>query len=406
MPMTADQPSNQHLPQQVDATEVDGVICFGGVDWWYHNRGHYDLQIMREFSGRLPVMYVNSLGMRMPRMTEGSMFFKRVHRKWKSFRRGLVEVRPNFHVFSPTALPGKVGMTMSKRFLIYQLHKAAKKLGMKNPLIWVACPPGVEVVDDLQHAGMVYQRTDRFESFKNVDPELIKSFDKRLKRDSDMTVYCSTSLFEEERDDCKYASFIDHGVDYTPFSEAGRDPSSEPDDVKEIARPRVGFVGGVDIHTFDPPLFETVVKLLPDVQFIVVGGTTLDEPWFDLPNVHMMGQRLYEEVPGYMAANDVLIMPWNKSEWIKACNPIKLKEYLAVGRPVVTTWFDELVNYDGYVTVAKEADDFAQAIRDALAAQTDADHLRQRVETETWSAKADLAVEELSKRGLQFPEKK
>ena len=72
----------------------DGIICFGGEDWWYHNRGHFDLQMMREFSGRCPVLYVNSIGMRMPRVGEGKMFFRRMARKLRSLRRGLVRVRP------------------------------------------------------------------------------------------------------------------------------------------------------------------------------------------------------------------------------------------------------------------------------------------------------------------------
>src|SRR5215470_16759658 len=83
------------------ARSFDGVVCFGGADWWYHNRSHYDLQMMRELSQRMPVLYVNSLGVRVPRISEGSMFVKRMLRKLKSLTRGFVRVSERFGVLSP-----------------------------------------------------------------------------------------------------------------------------------------------------------------------------------------------------------------------------------------------------------------------------------------------------------------
>ncbi|HOF42031.1 MAG TPA: glycosyltransferase, partial [Candidatus Hydrogenedentes bacterium] len=84
---------------------VNGVICFGGVDWWYHNRGHYDIQMMREFSRHTPVLYINSIGMRTPRLAEGKVFAGRVLRKMKSWSHGLELVRENFAVMSPISIP-------------------------------------------------------------------------------------------------------------------------------------------------------------------------------------------------------------------------------------------------------------------------------------------------------------
>ena len=122
-----------------------------------------------------------------------------------------------------------------------------------------------------------------------------------------------------------------------------------------MPRPRVGYVGGLDRHTFDPELLVDVARRLPDVGFLLVGPSTLPEGWCPLPNVTQLGQRPYEQVAGYMAACDVLIMPWNRSPWIEACNPIKLKEYLAVGRPVVSAPFAELRRYSPLVRVAAGA---------------------------------------------------
>lgn len=258
------------------------------------------------------------------------------------------------------------------------------------------------VLERIPAAGVVYQRTDRFEHFPGVDHQKIRGFDLALKEAADLTVFCSSSVYEAERSECRSAALVDHGVDFAEFVSAGDGGVEEPADVRTIPRPRVGFVGGIDAWTFDPALFNGVAGSMPDCSFVLVGACSLPEGWCGLENVHLLGRKPYEQVAAYMAACDVLIMPWNKSEWIKACNPVKLKEYLAVGRPVVSTSFDELARYDGLVRVADDAESFAGAIREALASPVDMSVLRQRVERETWSAKAATVIEGLKDCGVRF----
>lgn len=380
----------------------DGVICFGGEDWWFHNRGHYDMQMMRRLAQRTPVLYINSIGMRTPKLREGSMFVTRIKRKLKSLRRGMVRIEPGFTVYSPIAGPGKIGKILNPALLPMQIRRAAKKLGIRNPLVWVACPPGGEVAHQLGAVGIVYQRTDRYEEFKDVDRALIAQYDRSLKEAADITVFCSTLLYEQEGPDCRRALYVDHGVDYDCFAQAGMSESNDPDDVRDIPRPRVGFVGGIDSHTFDPEFFISVAAQMPDVEFVLVGACSLPDGWCELPNVSLLGKKPYEEVARYMSACDVLIMPWNRNDWIAACNPVKLKEYLAVGRPIVTTPFYELKRYEGLVRIAEEPAGFVCAIRAALDQDTDSALLRARVERETWDAKAEAVLAELAQLGLRL----
>lgn len=387
-----------------------GVICFGGEDYWYHNRGHYDMQMMREAStgpGAVPVLYINSIGMRRPRLGEGRMFLTRVRRKLRSLRRGRVHVRENFTVFSPVVAPGRLGRKLTGWSLPWQVRRAARKAGITRPLVWVACPPAAPAVDRLSPAVVVYQRTDRFEAFPGVDPQAIAAADRFMKERADVTLFCSRLLYEAEQDQCRRAAYVDHGVDFDRFEAAGRAAATQgldavaPEEIRAIPRPRIGFIGGIDSHTFDPPLLVEVARLLPDFQFVLVGACSLPADWTGgAANVHLLGQRPYEDVPACMAACDVLIMPWNSGEWIKACNPVKLKEYMAVGRPIVTTPFDELRRYEGLVRTAAEAGEFASAIREAVergdAAVIDA--ARQRVSGETWAEKAASVARILSEK--------
>ena len=379
----------------------DGVICFGGVDWWYHNRGHYDLQIMRELGRSLPVLYVNSIGMKTPQVSEGGMFFRRVMRKLRSLRRGLNRIDDGFYVYSARTPPGpSLVSSFFARRLAAQVNRCARRVGIHYPLLWVACPPAAYVLEQIPHAGLVYQRTDRMEEFSGVDRELIAGLDQQLKARADVTVFCATELYQAEADQCRKAAFVDHGVDFERFATAGK-ANVSPDDVLDIPRPRVGFVGGIDAHTFDADLFTDVARELPDYQFVLVGASSLPSDRLTLPNVHQLGQRPYESVPAYMAACDCLIMPWNRNEWIRACNPVKLKEYLATGRPVVSTPFPELAGYLGHVREAETAQAFALAIREAVTEAGDPEHRRSRVHNHTWAQKAADTRKALEQVGLR-----
>lgn len=394
----------QNISRENNRSDYDGIICFGGVDWWYHNRGHYDLQMMRELSENVPVLYINSIGMRPPKVGEGSMFFKRVKRKLKSLIRGLVHVRDNFSVFSPATLPGggksAFASWLARQMLSFQVKIAARRCGIKNPVVWIACPPAVAVVDKLQPIKMVYQRTDRFEEFAGVDPLKIKGFDETLKKNSDLVLFCARELFESEKEENPGSLFVDHGVDFDHFCEAGRrydELKVDPDDLQSIPHPRVGFIGGIDAHTFDPELFVDVAGKLPDVHFVMIGACSLPDGWCSYENVHFMGQRPYEQVAEYMAACDVLIMPWNQSEWIKACNPVKMKEYLAVGRPVVSTYFPEVEYFSDHIVVEKNSSDFASSIKALLRQPGDANMRREKVRIHTWSSKAEQVLKALNR---------
>ncbi len=389
------------MTQQSSTSKIDGVICFGGEDWWYHNRGHFDMQMMKRLARRVPVLYVNSIGMRVPRPTEGKMFLRRVIRKLKSIRRGLVTVEKNMSVMSAFSAPGKLIRSLSSIIMPWQVSRAARSLCMKNPLIWVACPPAAGVRDKIKNAGVVYQRTDRFEAFPHVDSKAIRAFDVQLKTNSVLTIFCSRLLLEAEGEDCQRSLFVDHGVDFEQFRKSDED-RCEPGDVMQIARPRIGFIGGIDSHTFDPPLFRKVVEAIPEFQFILVGACSLPDGWCDFPNVHFVGQKDYQQVAHYMAACDVLIMPWNDGEWIEACNPVKLKEYLAVGRPVVSTWFRELERFEGHVRIAKTAEEFAQQIRQAIENPGPEEPRWQRVSEETWDSKANEVLSVLQTEGIEF----
>jgi glycosyltransferase involved in cell wall biosynthesis len=136
---------------------------------------------------------------------------------------------------------------------------------------------------------------------------------------------------------------------------------------------------------------KSAAEALPEMSFVLIGLSTSDiSDITSLPNVHYMGFRPYPEIPEFGASFDVGIMPWVQSEWIDYCNPIKLKEYLALGTPIVTTPIPQVEEYPGLLSVAKTPQEFVEAIRASVKLNNGRSRLlRQKsVEKDSWGCKA------------------
>lgn len=347
-----------------------GIVCFGGEDWWYHNRGHCDMQFMRQFARLAPVLYLNSVVMRKPNVAEGRMFFRRVLRKVRSMARGLVRVPEGFWVYSPVTAPVHhvpALRPVNEWLLRTQVRWAMGRIGLTRPWIWVNCPAACDAALALPREILIYQRTDRYEEYPGVDARQIVRYDRRLKEAADLVFFCNRGLFNEERDQCRKAAYIDHGVAFDLFAQAEHDPWIPPE-MQGVPRPVAGFYGGIDPHTMDVPLLARTIERLPDVTFVLIGKASADcAALQNRPNVVRIDQRPYEQIPHYGKCFDVCLMPWNRNRWIEACNPIKLKEYLALGKPVVSTPFPQLTEYRDLVLTADTPEAFSACIQHALA---------------------------------------
>ncbi|MEO1264830.1 MAG: glycosyltransferase, partial [Pseudomonadota bacterium] len=239
-------------------------------------------------------------------------------------------------------------------------------------------------------AAVVMQRTDRFEAFPCADQGVVAEQVDKLKRVADLVIYCAAPLHEEERGEVAAAMLVTHGVELDRFRPA-ETPRAVPDDVKAIPGPRVGYVGSIDHHKFNVPLFLSVAEAMQDVSFVLVGGSSLGDDWCTLRNVHQLGRKPYEMSPSYLAAMDALILPASTNDWIAACNPIKLKEYLASGKPIVAADIPALDGWRDVISVADDANAFAHALNNAIAVPTR--DRSERLASETWDAKAALILD-------------
>ncbi|MBN2457232.1 MAG: glycosyltransferase [Sedimentisphaerales bacterium] len=376
------------------------VICFGGNDWWYHNRDHLDIQMLSRFARYGKAVYINSIVMQKPNITQNRNFTRKLIRKAKSILRGLKRTEKGFWVYSPFSLPVHHiawARRMNERLLLLQVWLMKLRVGIQKPVVWVACPAACDVAIKIKKQRLIYQRSDRFEEYPNVDAETIRYYDRKLKAKADLTVFVNSSMYEQERAQCKKAVYIDQGVDYDMFASAER-IETVPDEMREMKKPIVGFFGGIDDHTSDIGLLEKVTELLGEITFAFVGNASSDcSQLSSKDNVLMLGKKPYEQIPHYGKCFDVAILPWRNNRWIETCNPIKLKEYLALGKPVVSTPFPELRKYRDVVYEAKTPEEFAGCIKKALA-ENGPQRIaarRKRVHLATWDNKMQLVIDEL-----------
>lgn len=375
-------------------------LCFGGNDWWYHNRDHLDIQMIRQFKKYGTALFVNSIVMQKPKISQGRNLIHKVARKAGSIFRGLKKSGEGFWIYSPLSLPvHHIAWLrpLNTAVLQAQVWLVARTLRIRNPVLWVACPAACDVALNLKKRKLVYQRTDRFEAYPNVDINAISQYDRKLKANADLVIFVNRNLYEQESTQCKKAICLDHGVDYEMFATA-EDSEAQPSDVKGLKRPIVGYFGGIDSHSSDIPFAQTVVDLLPQMSFVFIGKASANVAGLrERENVWLLGQKPYKQIPDYGKCFDVAIMPLRQNRWIEACNPIKLNEYLALGKPVVSTPFPELEKYRDVVYVAGMPEEFAACIKKALAEDSPkrAAQRRSKVQAATWTNKAKVVLEEL-----------
>jgi glycosyltransferase involved in cell wall biosynthesis len=384
-------------PAELAGATADGVVCFAAVDWWYHNRGHSECQIMRRLARRMPVLWVNSIGMRLPTPGRTELTLARYARKLRSTFQGLRRDPCGLWVYSPLFVPrySSAVVELNGWLVDRQVRWLCRRIGIHRPSAFVTLPTSCAAAERGSYVRTVFNRSDAFSEFPEVDSRLIAGLEARLLACADDVLYVSEALFQRERGRVRRAHLLDHGVDFEHFA-AARGPTgpthTAPPAISELPRPLIGFYGALDDYTIDLDLMIRVARAFPKATLLVIGpkameiGRLLAEP-----NVRYLGPLPYEELPSYAAHFDVGIMPWLRNEWIRSCNPIKLKEYLALGFPIVSTRFPQLARHAQLVHAADDPDAFVAAVGAALATPDPvaAERRRASVREASWDVLAD-----------------
>ena len=240
---------------------------------------------------------------------------------------------------------------------------------------------------------VVYYCTDEWSKFTYVDGQKTADAELRLIKCSDVVFATAQNLVDYRLPLNHETHLALHGVDQSQFAKALDPATPIPEDLASIKKPVLGFYGTIqDWIDFD--LLKFLATRHPEWSIVMLGHAYVDVTRLkQFPNVHLLGRKEHPTLPNYCKGFDVGIIPYIVNERILTVNPIKLREYLSAGLPVVSTAFPEVERYPQYCAAAKTFEDFEAAVVAAL--QSDSpEKRRQRSESmkaETWEKKVDAA---------------
>jgi UDP-galactopyranose mutase len=240
--------------------------------------------------------------------------------------------------------------------------------GIRQPVLYYFTPLALAFSDHIGPSLVVYDCMDELSAFSGAPPETI-GLEQALLARADLVFTGGVSLFEAKRHLHPNVHAFPSSVDVAHFARA-RALRSDPEDQAPIRRPRLGFYGVID-ERLDIELIGAVAIMRPEWQLVMVGPVVKIDPAV-LPrrsNIHWLGPKLYEELPLYLAGWDVALLPFARNESTRFISPTKTPEYLAAGRPVVSTPITDVVrSYGeaGLTRIAETPEDFVVQCEAAL----------------------------------------
>jgi len=254
---------------------------------------------------------------------------------------------------------------------------------IRNCIKWYYTPMAMAFTRDLPCSVLVYDCMDELSLFRGAPRELT-DYEAELMRRADVVFTGGFSLYEAKRSRHPNVHPMPSSIDVEHFKQA-RASLKEPADQECIAGPKLGFAGVID-ERMDIDLLANVADSHPEWQFIMIGPVVKIDPAV-LPgnrNIHYLGQKSYGDLPSYIAKWDVALMPFASNEATRYISPTKTPEYLAAGRPVVSTPIRDVVHtYKDLVRIAETPEAFGKAITDSLEERQNAKRF------EEWLTRAD-----------------
>lgn len=347
----------------VDSETVPDLVCLSHLRWDFVYQRPQHLLSRAALSGR--VFFIEE-----PIFDNGTM-------RLDVSTRGdnLYVVVPHL----PEGLCSEVATEAVKREMIDRLFATH---GIRDYVLWYYTPMALSFTAHLKPLVTVYDCMDELSLFKGAPP-VLKERERELMARADLVFTGGQSLYEAKRHQHSAIYPFPSSIDRAHFAQA-REAVAEPDDQRQIAHPRLGFFGVID-ERFDVELLERIAEARPEWQFVMIGPVVKIDPAV-LPrraNIHYLGGKDYKQLPAYLAGWDVALLLFARNDSTRFISPTKTPEYLAAGRPVVSTSIRDVVRPYGeqkLVRIADAPDEFIEACERAM---------REEANSKEWLARVD-----------------
>ncbi len=362
------------------------IVCFSN-DW--DGDPLSKTHLMRILAQENRILWVNSLGNRAPRPTARDA--RRMLKKAAGALLGVREVEKNIHVLSPLALPlfgSEIARTINRAALRLQILRAMRRLGFSRPIVWAFLPSAQWVAKSLAPVLLIYHCVDEFSAFSDAPSGAVAEVEGRLVKESDLVITSAERLFETRRAQNPRTVLVRHGVDHAHFARALEAELQVPEEIAGLPRPVFGFFGLI-ADWVDLELLGAVAAAYPSGSVVVIGRQRVDVARLaHLPNVHLLGARPYAQLPAFAKGFDVALLPFCINELTLNSNPLKVREYLAAGLPVVATAVPE-VEQLGLCLIGHDREDFVSKLGEALLAPGPRRERSEAVRHESWAARVE-----------------
>ena len=385
------------------------IICFGGEDWWYHHP-HSKAHLMRKFArAGNRVIFVNSISMGLPGLAHKDLL-PRIKRKLGSYSKLARQTEDGITVVSPASLPffgSATARRLNRQMIGAQIRKLAQSRGLTKPILWIAIPTAAEMIGAFDESAIIYQVSDKYDANTMdhaTDPALIRKLHEQAIDRADLVFYSGRKLFDEATRGRDHSYLLEQGVDYERWSKVTT--LSIAPEIDKIPHPRLGYFGAIEPWLVDQELIKRAARERPSWQWIFIGNRSRGIEIEDLPNTHFLPPVQYEELPAYAAGFDVCVLPWETEQAFTSYgSAIKVREYLASGKPVVISPLPEYEPMGDVLRIARSRDEFLRLVEDALNENDESASAKRQaaVASGTWDARAEwvsgLIEKTLAKKG-------
>jgi len=342
------------------------------------------------------VIFVNSISMGLPGLAHKDLL-PRIKRKLGSYSKLARETEDGITVVSPASLPffgTAASRNVNRRLLSAQIGKLARSRGLTKPILWIAIPTAAEMIGTFDEAAVVYQVSDKYDANTMdhaTDPALIRRLHEHAIDDADLVFYSGRKLFNEATRGCERSYLLEQGVDYDHWRRVGEGTVAVAPEVANIQRPRLGYFGAIEPWLVDQELIKRAARERPEWQWVFIGNKSRGLEIEGLPNTHFLPPVPYAQLPSYAAGFDVCVLPWETEQSFTSYgSAIKVREYLATGKPVVIAPLPEYEPMSDVLRIARSRDEFFRLVEEALT-ESDPQLKAKRqaaVASGTWDARA------------------
>jgi glycosyltransferase involved in cell wall biosynthesis len=380
----------------------DDIVCFG-KDW---NEDPTSCNhVNKELAKTRRVLWINSTATRTPNLMNKRDVGK-IFSKLASFLRGPIRVTDRLWVYTPIVLPfphSPPAVAVNRLILQASVALLRRMMGIGPFQLWSWVPTTSQYYGLFGESMIVYYCTDNWSQFSSVDTKRIEWLVSEQARRASVVFGTSDLIVENLRKHNPETHLAPHGVNYSLFARATQESTPVPEDLAALRGPVLGFYGLIE-SWMDLDLIAFLAERHPEWSIALVGKVCVDTSKIDgLPNVHFLGRKPHGELPLYCKGFSVGLIPHKVNELTRHMNPIKLREYLSAGLPVVATALPEVRHYGEHCTIAENFEEFERGVEQAV--REDTPELRRlrsaSMQWETWESKVQeltLQIERVRQR--------